>query len=118
MDLLTPIRGEVNYEKPKKKVYKFWYFIQMKLKQFLLKFGISIVVIAVLFINIDMIINLMLNKQYVVKELSSSVKAVTIERMEEIISYDYVGMFYYLLINSFLISILFFIVIKNKQKKQ
>ncbi len=23
MDLLTPIRGEVNYEKPKKRVYKF-----------------------------------------------------------------------------------------------
>lgn len=23
MDLLTPIRGEVNYEKPKKKVFKF-----------------------------------------------------------------------------------------------
>ena len=26
MDLLTPIRGEVNYEKPKKRVYKFQIF--------------------------------------------------------------------------------------------
>ena len=61
-----------------------------------------------------MILNLMLNKQYVVNELSSSIKAVSIEGMEEIISNDYVGMFYYLIINSILSIILLIAFLRKK----
>ncbi len=87
----------------------------MDLKKILFKSGITSVVILVLFINCGMIINLMLNKQYVVREISSTNNVIPLKRMEEIISYDYVGMFYYLLINSILIIALLIFYLKRKE---
>ena len=89
--------------------------MKMDLKKILFKSGITSVVILVLFINCGMIINLMLNKQYVVREISSTNNVIPLKRMEEIISYDYVGMFYYLLINSILIIALLIFYLKRKE---
>ena len=88
--------------------------MKFNLRKLILKSGLSIATAFVLFINLGMRLNLSLNKQYVVKELSSSIKAVSIERMEEIISNDYVGMFYYLIINSILSIFLLFAFLRKK----
>lgn len=65
-----------------------------------------------------MIMNLMLNKQYVVKEITSSIKPIALERMEEIISNDYVGMFYYLIINSILLIILLIAFLRKRTQHE
>lgn len=88
--------------------------MKFNLRKLILKSGFSIATAFVLFINIGMILNLMLNKQYVVNELSSSIKAVSFEGMEEIISNDYVGMFYYLIINSILSIFLLIAFLRKK----
>tara|TARA_Y100000815_G_C13258215_1_gene468179 strand:+ start:413 stop:682 length:270 start_codon:yes stop_codon:yes gene_type:complete len=78
------------------------------------KLGIVFINIILLIVAIQFNINLLLNKKFVVDEISHTFTKEGLKGIEEIVSNDYIWMFYFTIFNTLLLIILSIILLRFK----